>query len=436
MKIVSLVTRLNVGGVTRHLAWLTEGLRRAGHECHLIAGNVAEGEGESDMSYFVREHGTEPQFLAEIEREVSLKDAVAVWKLYRVFCRVQPDIVDTHMTKAGVIGRAAGFLYRWLTPGTLIGSPRRVRFVHTYHGHVYHSHFGRLKTKMYLYVEKLLTRIVSDRIIVVSPLQFEQVHRDFGVGRAEQFAVVGYGVDPRPFDNGETRRDKLRDELGVAPQDVLVGLVGRLTKIKNPHLFLQVAALYKERYAASDNRKIKFILIGDGVLRPQLEHEVAARNLQETVVFLGTRDDPEVFYPGLDIVAMTSYNEGVPLALLEALMNRRAIISTAAGGSPDLLGKTDELVETADGATYRVCERGILLDKPNVEDYCAGLRRLVDDEALRHAVAERGYARVHEQHTSDKMVSEIFKVFGELVPETVEGRAKTTRKREDKIGIS
>ena len=426
MKIVSLVTRLNVGGVTRHLAWLTEGLRRAGHECHLIAGKVAEGEGESDMSYFVREHGTEPQFLSEIEREVSLKDVAAIWKLYRIFCRLQPDIVDTHMTKAGVIGRAAGFLYRWLTPGTLIGSPRRVRFVHTYHGHVYHSHFGALKTKAFLYVERLLTRVVSDRIIVVSPLQFEQVHQDFGVGRAEQFAIVGYGVDPRPFDKSETRRDRLRDEIGAAPNDVLVGLIGRLTKIKNPTLFLQVAALYKQRYAASDDYKVKFVLIGDGVLRPQLEQEVAARDLHDTVVFTGTRDDPEVFYPGLDIVAMTSYNEGVPLALLEALMNRRAIISTAAGGSPDLLGATAERVNVNEAAAYRVCERGILLDKPDADAYCAGLRRLIEDEDLRDALARRGYKRVHEQHTSDRMVGEIFRVFSELVPEkTIDLQAKT-----------
>ncbi|MCP9494757.1 MAG: glycosyltransferase [Pyrinomonadaceae bacterium MAG19_C2-C3] len=424
MKVVSLVTRLNVGGVTRHLAWLTGGLRAAGHECHLIAGTIAVGEGESDMSYFVREHGTEPEYLPEMGREVSLKDAAAIWKLYRVFCRLQPDIVDTHMTKAGVIGRAAGFLYRWLTPGTLVGSPRRVRFVHTYHGHVYHSHFGALKTKAFLYVERLLTRIVSDRIIVVSPLQFEQVHQDFGVGRAEQFAIVGYGVDPRPFDNSEARRNELRDELGVAPQDVLVGLIGRLTKIKNPNLFLQVAALYKERYAASDDGKVKFVLIGDGVLRAQLEHEVRARDLQGTVVFLGTRDDPEVFYPGLDIVAMTSFNEGVPLALLEALMNRRAIISTAAGGSPDLLGATDELVNVNDAAAYRVCERGILLDKPDADAYCAGLRRLIEDKDLRDTLARRGYARVHEQHTSDHMVGEIFRVFSELAPERVDMRVK------------
>ncbi|MCA1849530.1 MAG: glycosyltransferase, partial [Acidobacteria bacterium] len=132
MKVVRIIARLNVGGPARHVAWLNAGLRREGVECELVAGRVPPGEG--DMSYFARALGVEPLVIPEMSREISPKDAVTIWKLYRLFARLRPDIVHTHTAKAGTVGRVAGMLYRWLTPTTLIGRPRRCRFVHTYHG--------------------------------------------------------------------------------------------------------------------------------------------------------------------------------------------------------------------------------------------------------------------------------------------------------------
>jgi hypothetical protein len=111
MKIVRVIARLNVGGPAKHVVWLTSGLRGTDCESLLVAGTVPDGE--EDMSYFAAEHSVEPILIAEMSREVSLKDALTTWKLYRLFCRERPDIVHTHTAKAGTVGRVAGFLYRW-----------------------------------------------------------------------------------------------------------------------------------------------------------------------------------------------------------------------------------------------------------------------------------------------------------------------------------
>src|SRR5918992_4704138 len=154
MKVVRIIARLNVGGPARHVAWLTAATGRRGIESLLVAGTVPPGEG--DMTYFATAQGVRPHLIPEMSREISPRDAAAVWKLFRLFLRERPDIVHTHTAKAGTAGRLAGWLYRWATPAALWGRPRPCRFVHTYHGHIFHSYYGSLKTKLFLAVEKIL----------------------------------------------------------------------------------------------------------------------------------------------------------------------------------------------------------------------------------------------------------------------------------------
>src|SRR5678815_4718239 len=168
-KVIRIIARLNVGGPAKHVAWLTEGLREDGYNTLLVAGKVPEGE--EDMGYFAADLGVFPLYIPQMSREISLNDAVTVWKLFRLFLRERPDVVHTHTAKAGTVGRTAGFLYRWLTPGTLIGKPRRCKFVHTYHGHVFHSYYGRRRTQLFLTIERLLAKLVTDRLIVISRQQ-------------------------------------------------------------------------------------------------------------------------------------------------------------------------------------------------------------------------------------------------------------------------
>ena len=182
MKILRIIARLNVGGPARHVVWLTDGLRANGYDTVLVTGVVPPGE--DDMTYFAESAGVTPHVIPQMSREISLRDALASWKLFRLMLRERPDIVHTHTAKAGTVGRVAGLLYRWLTPATLMGKPRACRFVHTYHGHVFHSYYGPAKTKLFLTIERALARLVTDRIIVVSEQQRREINEDFRVGNA------------------------------------------------------------------------------------------------------------------------------------------------------------------------------------------------------------------------------------------------------------
>src|SRR5258707_5813713 len=373
MKVLRIIARLNVGGPARHVVWLAEGMKSAGYDTLLVAGVVPPGE--DDMSYAAAAAGITPLILPEMSREVSLKDTLTIWKLYRIMRREQPDIVHTHTAKAGSVGRAAGMIYRYLTPSALIGKPRVCKFVHTYHGHVFHSYYGRAKPRLFLGIERLLARLATDRIVVVSAQQFCEINEQFRVGRRGQLTVIPLGIDTSAFADWQERRPRLRTELKVSESEVLVGIVGRLTEVKNHELFLQAA---RSCQTLMQPRRVRFVIIGDGKLRQRLEAQAKSLWLGDDVVFLGTRNDPENFYPGLDIVALTSLNEGTPLTLIEAMANARPVIATGVGGVVDLLGPVRTSPDQE--PDFTICERGIRLQNHTPNSFAQALHRLIQDE--------------------------------------------------------
>ena len=406
MKIVRIIARLNVGGPARHVVWLTKELQTDEFSSVLLTGTVPEGE--EDMSYFAEENEVKPVFIEEMSRELSPKDAVSLWKVFRQIKREKPDIIHTHTAKAGTIGRVAGFLYRWLTWKTLIGKPRRVKLVHTYHGHVFHSYYGKLKTRIFLFIEKTLAKLATNKIVVISEQQFKEIHQDFGVGQASQFEIVPLGIDLAPFQDWRGKRNLLREEIGASDEEILVGIIGRLTEIKNISLFLKVAKLYKDGKTA-DSPRLKFVIIGDGNLRTELENEVETLDVKDVVKFLGNRNDTDVFYAGLDIVALTSLNEGTPLSLIEAMANEKAIISTAVGGVVDLLGEIKE-----DKDAFKVCERGVSVASDDLEGFYQGLSFLAKNENLRVELGDIGKKYVTARYSKERLVHDITNLYRHL----------------------
>lgn len=410
-KIVRVIARLNVGGPAKQVVWLTKGLSAPQFDSLLIAGTVPPGE--EDMGYFATELGVAPVFVPEMSREISPKDAVTVWKLYRLFRREQPDIVHTHTAKAGTVGRLAGILYRWLTPAALLGRPRRCRFVHTYHGHIFHSYYGPAKTRLFLTIEKMLARLATDRIVVISEQQRREINEEFRVGRAKQFVVIPLGLDLDVYARWQERREIFRKEVKADASDILVGIVGRLTEIKNHELFLQAAALFKQEFAAEpSSAPVRFVVIGDGHLRHKLEQQVQANGLGDDVTFVGSRRDPENFYPALDLVALTSRNEGTPLTLIEAMANARPVISTAVGGVVDLLG--EQLSASNDGA-FVVCERGVRVRPGDAHGFASGLAQLIANESLRREIGERGLQFVLANYSKERLLADIKSLYAELL---------------------
>lgn len=409
MKIARIIARLNVGGPARHVVWLTHALQDEKFESVLLTGTVPEGE--EDMSWFATQSNVSPRYIPEMSRELSPKDVVSLLKIYREFRREQPDIIHTHTAKAGTVGRVAGFFYRWLTWKTLVGRPRPVKFVHTYHGHVFHSYYGRRKTQFFLFIEKTLARLASDKIIVISNQQFDEIHRQFGVGKTEQFRVVPLGIDLAHFEKADEKRSLLRDEIGAESGEILVGLIGRLTEIKNHSLFLKVARIYQER-RNEDFPKLRFLIVGDGHLRKSLEQEAKDLNISDLVTFLGNRNDTDVVYAGLDIVALTSNNEGTPLSLIEAMANSRAVVSTAVGGVVDLLG---EVKEKKDG--FEICERGLSVAPNNAEFFFKSLIYLAKSEKLRFELGKSGKKFAFSNYSKERLIAEIKELYCDLLQE-------------------
>ena len=405
MKVVRIIARLNVGGPAKHVVWLTSGLSPE-YETVLVAGTVPPGE--EDMSYFATEQGVRPYFVREMSREISPRDALTVWKLFRLFLREKPDVVHTHTAKAGTVGRLAGFLYRWFTPSALVGRPRAVRLIHTYHGHIFHGYYGALKTSLFLNVERTLARIVTDRIVVVSEQQRREINEIFRVGHASQFRVIPLGLDLTLFHDWQTRRNMFRTELRIAADELVVGIVGRLTEIKNHDLFLRVVARFVE--TTELGRKVRFVIIGDGSLRQQLEKQARDLELGEAVLFAGNRTDPENFYPAMDVIALTSRNEGTPLTLIEAMANARPVIATAVGGVVDLLG---DCISHERNLPYVICQRGISVPANNVDGFVAGLARLVTDERLRKQLATNGLEYVSRAHSKERLLDNVRELYRE-----------------------
>ena len=405
MKILRIIARLNVGGPARHVVWLTDAMREGEFETTLIAGTVPEGE--EDMSYFAARHGVEPHYIKEMSRELSPKDAISLIKVFRTMLRERPDIVHTHTAKAGTVGRAAAFLYRWFTPGTLIGRPRKVRVVHTFHGHVFHSYYGKSKTRLFILIERALARFATDRIITITKQQFDEINGRVGVGRAEQFEVVPLGIDLAAFEDDGTKRIAFRSELSAADEEFLIGFTGRLTEIKNIPLLLEAARDYLD---APETPPSRFVIAGDGHLRGSLERKARELGIGDRVVFLGNREDPDVVYAGLDLVALTSLNEGTPLSLIEAMASGRAVISTAVGGVVDLLGGTSEEHEG-----FAVCGRGVSVASGNAAGFAKGLIYLAKNERLRFGLAENGRDFVNKIYSKERLIEDIRALYRRLV---------------------
>ena len=425
-KIIRIIARLNVGGPAKHVVWLTAGLDQSNYQTLLVAGTVPEGEG--DMGYFAEQCGVVPHFIPEMSREISLKDASTIWKLYRLFLREQPDLVHTHTAKAGTVGRVAGFFYRWLTPSLIIGRPRKCKFVHTYHGHIFHSYYGKLKTRVFITIERILAWLVTDRLVVVSEQQGEEICQKFHVGNERQLKVIPLGLDLALFNESLLRRQRFRQELGIDENTILVGIVGRLTEIKNHELFLEAVSRYKT-IASPEGSIVRFVIIGDGSLRKDLETQSRSLDLSEDVVFVGERTDPEYFYPALDVVALTSRNEGTPLTLIEAMANRRAVIATNVGGVVDLLGPVVE-----DGV-FQVCERGISVPAGDASAFAAGIARLINDRELQKKLGDRGFEFVQKNYPKERLLTDITKLYDELLnvaPTSVE--ALTARRSVESRG--
>ena len=300
----------------------------------LIHGSVEQNE--ADMTYLADEAeraGIERVIIPELGRELRpSKDALTLYRLTRELRRIRPDVVHTHKAKAGALGRTAA---------TLLGIKARV---HTFHGHVFSGYFSPRKTAAFLSIERGLARI-TDRLIALSPSLVDELVDTYHVAPRERFSVVPLGLDLQRFAKAEVHRGALKQALGIRPEARLVGIVGRLVPVKDHATFLLAAALLAKRHS-----DLEFVIVGGGELLGEITAQASVPSLRSRVHLLGWRADLEQIYPDLEVVALSSINEGTPVTLIEAMAAGVPVASTAVGGVADLLqgGARGELAPARD----------------------------------------------------------------------------------------
>jgi len=400
IRVVRIIDRLNAGGPAKHVVWLTSGLHSAHFQTRLITGSC--GRGETDVSYLARAAGVEPLSIPSMSREISARDLLVVVRLIQELFRFKPDIVHTHKSKAGTAGRIAALAYKWLTPSALKLRPRPCKIVHTYHGHIFQGYYWPVRTALYLAIERILARLPTDCIVVVSESQRREICEGFHVGRPEQFRVIPLGLDLEELP--QTAGSRFRQELGVAADELLIGAVGRLTEIKNHIMLLESAALLFRRGIPA-----RLVIVGDGHLRDRLGQHARELGISERVRFTGFRRDVLALYPALDLVALTSLNEGTPLTLIEAMASARPVAVSEVGGVPDLLGARQSFP-----VGFSVWDHGVSVPTGDVARFALALGFLAEHPDLRAEMGARGRAFVERNCSRERLLNDVAKLYRAL----------------------
>jgi GT2 family glycosyltransferase/glycosyltransferase involved in cell wall biosynthesis len=402
IKVIRFIARLNIGGPSIHVHLLTTGLDKTRFHSILVTGKISPQEG--DMSYlFKASPGQRPMIIRELQREISLTmDLKAFLQILRVLYRERPDIVHTHTAKAGTSARLAAILY-----GLFTG--RRVHMVHTFHGHVFEGYFRPVISRIFIWIERLLA-MKTDVIVSISETQREDLSKKYRIALGQKVRTIPLGFNLKPFLESNNMKGRFRADLGVDDDSLLVGIVGRLVPVKRHQLFFDAAGIFLERYP---ERRIRFVVVGDGELRESLEAYGKRKGLSSHVIFCGWRRDLPEVYADLDVLCLTSANEGTPVSIIEAMAAATPVIATDAGGVADLLGPPAGYPDSKD---FMVCKRGILCRKEDPDGLARGLAYLFDMDAdEKKALVGGSRVFVEEKFSETRLLSDMEALYLELM---------------------
>ena len=391
-KILRILNRLAIGGPLLNACYLTKYMVPE-FETMLVVGEKESHE--KDAGFVTDELGIQPLFIPEMGRCIDpRKDFVAYKKMKKLIAEFKPDIVHSHSAKPGAIGRMAAKAMHVPV------------IVHTYHGHVFHSYFHPLKSKLFINIERKLGK-KTDAIVAISQQQKKELTRDFNIAPEHKFHVIPLGLDLDKFQtNREEKRLSFRSSFGIREDEVVLVITGRLVPIKNQSLFLDGI-----QYLLQNSRqKIKAFIVGDGKSRNLLEDKARQLGIgfttekdtahNQPLVFTSWRSDIDYINAGSDIVVLTSFNEGTPVSLIEAQAAGKPVVSTNVGGIEDVVKEN---------------ETGLLSDINDTVAFCKNLLRLTEDKELRCKFGQAGEQYVTKKYSYRRLVTDMADLYNELL---------------------
>lgn len=388
-KILRIINRFNLGGPTYNAAYLAKFMEDE-YETLLIGGEIDESE---DSSQFILDHlNLKPIIIPEMKREIDFKnDRIAYKKIKEIIREFKPDIVHTHASKAGALGRMAA---KKLNVPVI---------VHTFHGHVFHSYFGKAKTLFYKTAEKKLAKY-STKIIAISDKQKKEIATVHNICPSEKVEVIPLGFDLEKFrQNQPEKRISFRNEWNLQNEEIAIGIIGRLVPIKDHHFFLEVA----NQVIQKTSKKIRFLIIGDGESRNELENYCTSLNLSysfekdktEIITFTSWIKEIDIALAGLDIVCLTSKNEGTPVSLIEAQAAMKPIVSTNVGGIENIV---------------QINETALLSDPYDKNTFVENLLDLIENDEKRARFSANG-GEVYHSFNYLRLVDDMKKLYQSLL---------------------
>ena len=363
-RILRIINRFNLGGPTYNAAYLTKYLQDD-YETLLVGGNHEESEGSS--MHIIDELGLDPIIIPEMQRAINpKKDRIALKKIQQLIADFKPDIVHTHASKAGALGRKAAH------------KAGVAQIYHTFHGHVFHSYFGTLKTNLYKKIERNLAK-KSTKIIAISEIQKKELSEVHQICPANKIAVIPLGFDlARFYTNKEEKRINFRKEWNINDDEIAVGIIGRIVPIKDHAFFVNVI----EKVLQKTSQKIRVFIVGDGEDKSKIQELIGSKKMtysenkqRATFQFTSWIKDIDHLNAGMDIICLTSKNEGTPVSLIEAQASGKPIVSTNVGGIENVIipNKT-----------------GLLSQVGDLNQFSNNLTQLIEDKALRFSMEKFG----------------------------------------------
>lgn len=384
IKVLRIINRFNIGGPTYNATFLTRFMSDEFET--LLVGGLPEA-GESDSLHVLEEYGVQPLLIEEMKRLPNFSsDRLAYKRLKQIIEEFQPDIVHTHASKAGALGRKAA------------SSLKVPVIVHTFHGHVFHSYFGKLKTTIFKTIERNLAK-KSTGIIAISDLQKTELAAVHKICPKEKIQVINLGFDLHKFhENLAEKREQTRNEFAIEQDEIAIAIVGRLAPIKNHDLFLDAVQLA----AQQTQKKCAVFIVGDGTERQSIEAKIAELQLPPHIRIVMTSwiKDIGTFNAGMDLICLSSNNEGTPVSLIEAQAANIPVITTDVGGVKDIL---------LDGET------GFVVPKNNPEKFAEKLVLLIEDEKKRKKMSQNGWTFVEEKFHYTTLVKNMEYYYRELL---------------------